>query len=108
MITATREYERGEARLTAQILVGPAAQGLVASTEQNIKLETSDGRMLAGPIDGFQVARTFTLREKSGAIIVALGPNALFNLQFNGIGDDEALALARAFNWQAIQAAVPK
>ena len=108
VITATREYERGEARLTAQIILGPPAQGALAATGQNVKFETSDSRMSSGPIDGFQVTRTFTISDKSGAVMVALGTSAVFILQFNGVGDDEALTLARNFNWKAIQAALPK
>ena len=32
MITATRAYERGAAKLNAQIITGPAAQGALAAT----------------------------------------------------------------------------
>ena len=59
-------------------------------------------------IDGLPVIRTFTFNDKSGAIIVALDPSAMFNLAFEGVAEDEALALARKFDWKAIQAAVAK
>ena len=108
MITATREYERGDARLNAQVITGPAAQGALAATASGIKIETSDARMSTSAIDGLQVSRTFTISNKSGAILVALGPSAMFSLSFNGIAEDEALTLARKFNWKAIQAAIPK
>jgi hypothetical protein len=108
MVTATRDYERGEARLAAQIIIGPAAQGALGATEAGVKVETSDARMSTATIDGLQVTRTFTISDKSGAILVALGANALFSLTFNGIAEDEALALARKFNWKAMQAAVPQ
>jgi hypothetical protein len=32
----------------------------------------------------------------------------MFGLSFNGVAEDEALTLARRFDWKAIQAAVPK
>jgi hypothetical protein len=108
MITATREYERGPARLTAQVIIGPPAQGALAAASGMVKIETADARISTSTIDGMQVTRTFTIGDKSGAVMVALGVSAAFILQFNGIGDDEALALARGFNWKAIQAAVPK
>lgn len=108
MTTASREYERGKAHLTAQIIVGTAAQGALAATSQDVKIETSDSRISSSAIDGFRVTRTFTVSDKSGAVLVALGTSALFNLQFNDVADDEALALARRFNWKAIQAALPK
>lgn len=108
MVTATRDYERGEARLNAQVIIGPAAQGALAATGAGMKIETSDARMSTSTIDGLPVTRSFTISDKSGAIIVALGPSALFSLTFNGVAEDEALALARTFNWKAMQAAIPK
>ena len=108
MVTATREYERGTARLNAQVLMGPPAQGAVAAVDTGVKIETSDARMSTSTIDGLQVTRTFTISDKSGGILVALGPSAVFMLSFEGIADDEALTLARKFDWKAIQAALPK
>jgi hypothetical protein len=108
MVTATREYERGDARLNAQVITGPAAQGTLAATASGIKIETSDGRMSTSTVDGMQVTATFTKSDKAGAILVALGPSALFTVSFNGVAEDEALSLARKFDWKAIQAAIPK
>ena len=45
MVAATREYERGDARLNVQILVGPAAQGALATINSGMKIETSEARM---------------------------------------------------------------
>lgn len=108
MVAATREYERGEARLNAQVISGPAAQGALAATSAGVKIETSEGRMYTSTIDGLLVTTTFTVKDKSGAILVALGPSALFTLSFNDVAEDEALTLARKFNWKAMQAAIPK
>jgi hypothetical protein len=108
MITATREYQRGAASLNAQIIVGAAAQGALAATHAGIKVETSEGHMITASVDGLPVTRSYTFKDKSGAIIVALGTNAMFSLTFNGVAEDEALTLAKAFNWKAMQAAVPK
>uniref|UniRef100_Q07NG6 Twin-arginine translocation pathway signal n=1 Tax=Rhodopseudomonas palustris (strain BisA53) TaxID=316055 RepID=Q07NG6_RHOP5 len=106
MTAATRNYERGEARIEAQIMTGPAAQGALAMTGAEMKIESSDGRMSSAELDGFQVTRTYTFSDKSGGILVALRANALFSLSFSGIADDEALALAKEFDWKAMQAAV--
>jgi hypothetical protein len=105
MITATREYQRGPARFHAQVLVGAAAKGALAVAQSGMKIETSDGRMSTSPIDGFQVTRTFNFKDKSGAILIALGSNSVFSIAFNGIADDEALGIAKKFDWKAIQAA---
>jgi hypothetical protein len=108
VITATREYERGDARLTAQIIIGPMAQGALAGLGQTVKVETRDGRVYTAAIDGFHTMTTVNFADKSGAIIVGLGPAALFNLTFKGVAEDEAVALARRFNWKAMQAALPR
>lgn len=108
MITATREYQRGAARLHAQILFGMAAKGALAATQTGMNIETSDGRMNTSTIDGMTVTRTFNFKDKSGAILVALGTSGLLSVSFNGIPDDEALTLAKKFDWKAIHAAQPK
>jgi len=108
MITATREYERGEARLNAQVLVGATAQGAAAAAATGLKVETSEARMSTTTIDGLPVTRTYTFKDKSGAVMVILGPSAVFMFTFNGVAEDEALKLARQFNWKAMQAAIPK
>jgi hypothetical protein len=108
IISAKREYERGEAKLTAQIIVGPMAQGALVALGRPMKVETRDGRMYTGAVDGFQTMTTVNFADKSGAIIVRLGPAALFNLSFRGVAEDEAIALSRRFNWKAMQAALPR
>jgi len=108
MISAARRYERGGASLDAQIVMGTAAQGALAATHSGMHIETSDMRMSTSTIDGLPVTRTYTISSKSGAVMVALSANALFSLSFNGIADDEALTLARKFDWRAMQAAQPK
>ena len=73
-----------------------AAQGAVAVTGSGVKVETSEARMSTSTIDGLQVTRTFTFADKSGAVIVVLGPSAVFMLSFNGISDDEGLKAGTA------------
>jgi hypothetical protein len=71
-----------------------------------MNIETSEGRMNTSTIDGVQVMRSFNIKDQSGAILVALGTSALLSVNFKGISDDDALALAKKFNWKALQAAV--
>jgi len=108
MIMASREYTRGPARLHAQIVIGAAAQAALAATQAKINLETSEGRMTTSTIDGLPATRTYNNKDKSGAVLVALGPAAMFSVSFNGLGDDEGLGLAKKFDWKAIQGAIPK
>jgi hypothetical protein len=108
MITATREYQRGDARVNAQVLIGAQAQGAAAAAATGVKVETSEARMSTSTIDGLPVTRTYTFKDKAGAVMVILGPSAVFMFTFNGVAEDEGLKLARQFNWKAMQAAIPK
>jgi hypothetical protein len=108
LISATREYQRDAARLHAAVVTGPAAQGGLAMIQSGMKLETADAHMSTDAVDGFKLARTYTVRDKSGAILVGIADNALFSLSFNGVAEDEAFALAKRFDWKAMQAALPK
>ena len=108
MITASREYRRGEAKLNAHIFTGPPAQGALGVIQSGMKLETAEIHMSTETVDGLSLARTFQVKDQSGTIIVGLGSNAVFTLEFHRVPEDEGLALARRFDWKAIQAAVPK
>jgi hypothetical protein len=37
-------------------------------------------------------------------ITINLGPNAMFNLFFNNVSEEEAMTMAQKFDWKAIQA----
>ena len=106
MITATRNYERGAAHVNASVLTGMAAQGALAATSAGIKIETADMHINTSTIDGFQVTKSYTASNKAGAIMVALGPAAVFTFACTGIDEDEALTLAKKFDWKAMQAQV--
>jgi hypothetical protein len=106
MVTATRSYKRGAAHVNASVLSGMAAQGVLAATNAGIKIETADLHINTSTIDSFQVTKTYTVSNKAGAIMVALGPAAVFTLVCNGIDEDEALGLARKFDWKGMQAEV--
>jgi hypothetical protein len=108
MITATREYKRPNATLSANIISGTSAQGMLAAVQSGVKIETAELHISTVTVDGLTVARTFNVADKSGAVLVALGPSALFHLAFTGVPEDEAFALAKRFDWKAIQAALPK
>jgi hypothetical protein len=82
MITATREYDRGSAHLQDQVMTGAAAQGALAATKPGMNIETSEMRMNTSTIDGMQVTRSFNIKDKSGAILVALGDSGLFSVSF--------------------------
>lgn len=105
MTSATRDYQRGSAQLHAGVVVGPAAAGALAPIQTGMNVQTPEGHMITTTLRGLPVVKTFNTQQKSGAIMVALGKDALFSLSYNGISEDEALALADKFDWKAIQAA---
>ena len=108
MTTAGREYRRGDARINAQVVTGPAAQAALSVTKTGVKLETGDVHMVTSTINGMAVATAYTVHDKSGTVLVALAPSAMFSISFNGLGEDEALVLAKQFDWKGIQAELPK
>jgi hypothetical protein len=108
IITATRKYTREGARLEVGVLTGGAAQAGLAMIKSGMKIETSEGHVVTETVGGLTIARTYTVKDKSGAILVGIADNALFNFAYTGIAEDEALALAKRFDWKAIAASVAK
>jgi hypothetical protein len=104
MTSATRDYQRGAAQAHASVVIGQAAAGALAPFQAGMNIETGDGHMITSTMRGLPVIKTFNTQQKSGAIMVALGKEALFSFSYNGITEDEALALAGKFDWKAIQA----
>jgi hypothetical protein len=105
MTTASREYQKGPARATATVVVGQAAVGALTPMVTGMNIDTSEGHMLTDTINGMKVLKTYTTAKKAGALLVALDKDAMFSFSYNGLTEDEALALAEKFDWKAIQAA---
>ena len=104
MTTATRDYQRGPAQVHAGVVIRPGGcRSPGAAPGMNV--QTSDGHMITSTMHGLQVIKTFNTPQKSGAILVALGKEALFSFSYNGITEDEAVTLAEKFDWKTIQAA---
>jgi hypothetical protein len=108
MTTATREYDKGPARLHASVVVGQMAIGGLAPILAGMNVTTSEGHMLTANMHGMQVMKSYTTAQKSGALLVALDKDAMFSFSYSGLAEDEAVALAQKFDWKAIQAATKK
>jgi hypothetical protein len=104
MTTATRDYERGPAKLHASVIIGQAAEGALAPIQSGMKLQTPEGHMITDTMRGMPVLKAYNSKDKSGTLIVALSKNAMFSLAYDGIAEDEALPLADKFDWKALQA----
>jgi hypothetical protein len=105
MTTATREYERGAAKVHAVVVVGQAAEGALAPLQGGMNLQTPEGHMVTTTVRGMTVLKAFNTKDKSGSLMVALDKNAMFNFAYEGVAEEEAQALADKFDWKALQAA---
>lgn len=105
MTTATRDYEKGSAQAHASVVIGQAAEGALAPLQSAMNVQTSEGHMVTATMHSMPVMKAFTIKDKSGSLIVELGKQAMFTFSYNGVGEEEALALAEKFDWKAIQAA---
>src|SRR5271166_961293 len=98
MTTATRDYQRGPAQAHALVMMGQAAAGALGPIQSGMNLQTSDGHMITSTMHGMSVLKNYNTPQKSGALMVALGKEAVFTFSYSGITEDEALALAEKFD----------
>ena len=105
MTTATRDYAKGPAQVHATVALGQAAAGALAPLASGMNVQTTEGHMVTATMHGMPVMKTFSSKDKSGALIVQLGKDAMFTFSYNGLTEDEAMPLAEKFDWKAIQTA---
>ena len=103
MTSASRNYHKGDARIEVAVMVGPAAEGALGAITMGMNVETSEGHMLKAELKGLKALKSFNNNDKSGGVLVALGEQAMFNFSYNGIVEDDAVALAEKFDWKAMQ-----
>ncbi|MEA2107805.1 MAG: hypothetical protein U9P07_00080 [Pseudomonadota bacterium] len=110
MITANRTYNKGKLELNATVMVG--SQAMTMGQTQQMQMETDDVRVKMTTIDGFKTNLNYDKRENSGGIMVFLENNqsnaAMFILSFQGMDENQALKLAKKFDWQAMKKTVAK
>jgi len=110
MITANRSYKKGKLELNATVMVG--SQTMTMGQTQQMQMETDDMRVKMTTIDGFKTNLNYDKQENSGGIMVFLDNNqnnaAMFILNFQGMDENQALKLAKKFNWQAMKKAAEK
>jgi hypothetical protein len=105
MTTATRAYRRAGDQLHLSIIVGAAAKGAMAPILMGMNIETAEGHMLTTTIAGFKATKSYTAASKSGSLMIALADETLFSLSYEGVGEDEALALVQKFDLKGVEAA---
>lgn len=110
LITANRHYQRGEERsLDAQLSLMPGAMAAPIQATMNMNMETDEAAINTSTIDGFLVHHNHEKAQNSGDVVVILGGNdkrnAMFTMSYTGINAQEAMALAKRFDWKKMQAA---
>ena len=102
-VAANRTYAKGDRTIDVGVYVG--AGGGPATPVSGMRIEMRGQRFATEFIAGFQVSTFHNRDEGAGAIFVQLVPGdraAFMAFGFEGLAPDEALALARRFDWAAI------
>ena len=103
MTTANRDYTKGSSELHASVVVGQGAVAALAPLQSAMNIQTSDGHMVTAQMHGMNVLKGYNNKDKSGSLIVGVSKDAMFNVSYKNMTEDEALALAEKFDWKAIQ-----
>ena len=105
MINAIRNYSKEDKNLDVTILVGSSV--MIQGQTQTINIETSDTKVITGEIDSFNVIQAFNKNENSGYIIITLEKGltegSLLMINYMGISSDEALGIAKKYNWDKMK-----
>ena len=75
---------------------------------EDVSKKAQEHGMITDTMSGVPVLKAYNSKDKSGTLIVALGKNAMLNLAYQGISEEEVLQLSEKFDWKAMQAAVAK
>lgn len=105
IINTYRTYSKDDRSFDATILVG--SNMMIQGQTQGIDVETSDVKVVTGKIDNFNVIQSFNKDENEGYVVVTLiqglTEGSLFMINFTGLTSDEALDIAKKYNWQKMK-----
>ena len=100
----SRYYERRSSSLDVKISCGPSVTSALRLQKPGHRREFGKGHVAVDDIDGFWTLKVLNNDEKSGVIVVVLGRFAVMSVGYNGMVEDEALSLARKFDWRSLAA----
>jgi len=105
MLNVSREYKKGDGRLTVMITANKMAPAPVTRESESRKqiLEASGIEVKNETIDGFNVNKRYQGAKKSGEITVYLNNNSMMILSYKKLPKNQALELAKKFNWANIK-----
>ncbi len=103
MLNVSREYKKGDSRLTVMITVNKMAPVTRKSELRKQILEDSGIEVKNETIEGFAVHKRYEGAKKSGEITVYLNDNSKMTLSYKKLPKNQALELAKKFNWANIK-----
>ncbi len=113
MINAVRVYEKGDQTVTATVMVSSTGMGSMGMAGfQQMSMEQGQVKVKTSEMDGFKVLEAHDGEEKAGTVTVLLfespgqGKSAIFSIAYEGISEDDSLALAKGFDWKGMEKAV--
>lgn len=106
MINASRRYTQEDKFLNSVIFITNQASE-TGWLDSNLHFESAGSSITTETIDGFQVFRTHRKSRKEILIIVVIqreeNEGAFLSLSFKNVSAEEALKLARQFNWNDME-----
>jgi len=103
MVTASKSYSQGDRSLEVSVLSGMQAMMAWAPYQTGTMIETDESLMKVEKIDGFAVGIGYDKKDKGGAIVVQLAPNAVLVVNYEKMGWKEALKAAKRFDWKKLR-----
>lgn len=107
MITASRLYQQKGKKVTAAIIFGQQAQGMMppASRRKEMTMDTPQGKILIKKVKGVYIQMVYEKARKQGTILVPLSTGkqkvpAVFMFHFKGLSLAEGKELAEKFDWK--------
>ncbi len=103
MITAARQYTKGDATIQAGIIIGNSSN---VSQIPKTTYETDEGFLRTTKIKGYETYLVYNKTDNSGStfVLITSTPHAaLFTFTYENLGWQEAEALAKKFDLDAIK-----
>ncbi len=103
VVTASKTYTKGDSSLNVSVLSGMQAMMAWAPYQTGTMIETDESLMKVEKIDGFAVGIGYDKKDKGGAIVVQLAPNAVLVVNYEKMRWQEALKEAKRFDWKKLR-----
>lgn len=103
VVTASKTYASGDKSVETAVVSGMQAMMMWAPYQSGTQVENDESLMKVETIDGFPVGIAYDKKEHSGGVVVQLAPNAVLVLNYQNMTWEEALDLAKKFDWKKLQ-----